>query len=224
MAESIDEVATDEWPVTGPRTVSWVTAFFVRRATGPEDHHRWWRTTCRLNNSDWGVSEHGQCCRYLEVAGCFDQLDLPNVAVLELVARRLQTIEFQYRERVRQADRSMVFGSGVSPTVAGSAPMTPEEADLFDGAERVHTTLCCSPQLVKHVTESLKDESMIAKEARKAREEQMMVRQAGRAPPPQPTPSAFDVSGPLADMPADPDAASKKKKKKREDGKGGGKT
>ena len=219
VAESIQEVSSEEWPVSGPRTTSWVVQFFVRRATGPEDHHRWWMTTCRLNNSDWGVAEHGQCCRYLEVAGGFDQLDLPNIAIVELVARRLQTIEFQYRERTRRSDSSMVFGMGVSASVAGSVAISPEEADLFDGADRVHTTLCCAPALVKFVTEQLSDESKIAKEARKAREEQQLVRQHHLQPaPPGPSTSANEINAPAGP----PGAAADPRKKKKGGGRGQG--
>ena len=156
------------------------------------------------------------------MAGGFGQLDLPNDAMVELVGRRLQTIEFQYRERIRQADKSMVFGAGVSHTVAGSVAMSPEEADLFDGQERVHSTLCCSPALVRHVTESFKDESMIAKEARKAREEQMLARQQGRLSQPPPTQGAFAI--PLQvppDHAAAQDPFKKNKDRSRGRGKGG---
>jgi hypothetical protein len=173
-------------------------------------------TTCRLNNSDWGVADHGQCCRYLEVAGGFDQLDLPNIALVELVARRLQTIEFQYRERARRADSSMVFGQGISPAVSGSVAISSEEADLFDGAERVHSTLCCAPALVRFVTEQLADESKIAKEARKAREEQQLVRQQQQQPGmPAPTPGALEINAPIG-----PPGVQLTTKKKKKGGKG----
>ena len=85
----------------------------------------------------------------------------------------------------------MVFGAGVSPTVTGSIAMSQEEADLFDGQERIHSTLCCRPALVRHVTESLKEESLVAREARKARKEQMLTRQQGRLAQPPPTQGAF---------------------------------
>ena len=170
----LHEVEFDSWPVAGPRTTNWVATFFRRRGCGPEDHHRWWRTVCRLNAVDWGVGEHMQCCRYMEVAGTFDQLDLGNVAVLELIARRLQTIEFQYRERVKEHFSGV--GGGAAPGVTGSAAMTLEESELFDGADRGHTTLCCCPSLVRHVTEQLRDSAEIQKQARKAREEQAALR------------------------------------------------
>jgi len=170
VVEDLHEVTFDSWPVAGPRTSNWVAAFFRRRGVGPEDHHRWWRTVCRLSAVDWGVGEHSQCCRYLEVAGCFDQLDLGNVAVIELVARRIQTIEFQYRERVKE--HHLGAGGGGAPAVTGSAAMSIEEAELFDGADRVHATLCCSPELVKHVTAQMRDQAELQRHARQAREEQ----------------------------------------------------
>ena len=46
--------------------------------------------------------------------------------------------------------------------------MSAEEADLVKGQERILSTLCCVPSLVRHATESLKDELLIANEARKA--------------------------------------------------------
>ena len=208
---------TNDWPISGPRTAAWVVNFFTRRGTGPEDHHRWWVTTCRLNNADWGVSEHSQCCRYLEMAGGWDQLDMPNVSIIELVARRLQTIEFQYCERVRQADKSTVFGYGVSPSVVGSVPLSSEEADIFDGQERIHSTLCCSPALVKHVSDQLKDESMIAKEARKAREEKAMAQHQRLSPTPPATQGADELA-----TPSWPSASADPTKKKKKGGKGGG--
>ena len=117
----------------------------------------------------------------------------------------------------------MVFGAGVSPTVAGSAAMSPEEANLFDGQERIHSTLCCSPALVRHDTKSLKDESLIAREARKAREEQMLARQQGRLVQPPPTPGAFEIPAHVPpDQPTTHEPSKKKKDRGRGRGKGGG--
>ena len=104
VASKIQESAAANLPVSGPRTAAWVVRFLSRRNTGPEDHHRWWRSVTRLSPSDWGVSEHLECCRTLETAGSYDQLDLANVAVIERVCRRLQVIEYQCRERARQGE------------------------------------------------------------------------------------------------------------------------
>ncbi|CAK0805670.1 unnamed protein product, partial [Prorocentrum cordatum] len=72
VAESINESAIDSCPVKGPRTAMRVALFLARRNTGPEDHHRWWKATARLNASDWGVAEHSQLCSCLEAAGSVD--------------------------------------------------------------------------------------------------------------------------------------------------------
>lgn len=87
----------------------------------------------------------------------------------------------------------MVFGSGVSASIAGSVPIRVQEADMFDGQERVHTALCCSSDLVKYVSKQLRDESLIAMEARKAREEKALVRQLGHTPAAAATLAADEV-------------------------------
>eukprot|EP00969_Alexandrium_andersonii_P312374 13801949-Alexandrium_andersonii.AAC.1 len=60
-----------------------------------------------------------QRCRCMGAAGAFDQLDLRNVAVLELVARRLQTIEFQCRDCVKEHFSGV--GGAAAPGITGSA-------------------------------------------------------------------------------------------------------
>ncbi|CAK0823709.1 unnamed protein product, partial [Prorocentrum cordatum] len=162
VAESVNESAIDHWPVKGPRTAQWVARFMARRNTGPEDHHRWWRSTTRLNASDWGVAEHGQLCWYLEAAGSVDQLDLSNLVVMEKIARRLQTIEYQYAEKVREGERGGT--AGASSSVAGSAVITHDEMDLFEGRQHVNPTVCCAPTLIEHVSKELEKESQIQKQ------------------------------------------------------------
>ena len=106
---------------------------------------------------------------------------------------------------------------GVSPSVAGSVPLSSEEADIFDGQERIHSTLCCSPALVKHVSDQLKDESMIAKEARKAREEKAMAQHQRLSPTPPATQGADELA-----TPSWPSTSAETTKKKKKGGKGGG--
>ena len=42
-----------------------------------------------------------QMLRFQSFAGTYDQLDLSNLAVIEVVARRVELIEHQYGERYR---------------------------------------------------------------------------------------------------------------------------
>ena len=46
--------------------------------------------TCRLSLAYWGVSEHIQMLRFLSFAAMCDQLDLSNLAVIEVIARRVE--------------------------------------------------------------------------------------------------------------------------------------
>eukprot|EP00973_Karenia_brevis_P037545 5180654-Karenia_brevis.AAC.1 len=62
------------------------------------------KNTAKLQSDQWGVGEHEQLMKYLELAGEYDQLDLSNCAVIEAILRRAQTIEWVYHDRVREAD------------------------------------------------------------------------------------------------------------------------
>ena len=115
------------------------------------------------------------CCRILELAGTFDQLDIPNLASLEVVARRLETIEYSYKDRTRDGERGMPAAAAGS-SLGGFNLLSFDEADLFDGSGHVGSTVCCAPSLVEHVSKELEKEAQIQKQARKAREERALTR------------------------------------------------
>ena len=96
-------------------------------------------------------------------------------------------IEWQYREPVKDGSRSNVASS---PSVAGAAPLTADEFDLFEGAGKVASTLLAAPQLISYISEETKKEVDITKASRKAREEKLMARTGM---------SATDVSKIIAD-------------------------
>ena len=50
----------------------------------------------------------------------YDQLNGPNLASLEHVARELETIEYQYRERSRVASSGVAVGGAPTISVADS--------------------------------------------------------------------------------------------------------
>ena len=180
VSDSAAESAMGDWPIEGPRTAGWVAAFIARRGTAPRDHHRWWRSTAKLAASDWGVSEHAMLCDVLEHAGSYDNLDLCNLACMEALARRLQTIEYQHRERVRDGERG---GHSSVSELGGTAVLTDDEMDFFQGRSHASSTVCCSPALIKHVADGMEKEALIAKQSRKAREEKGLA----RTPAPQNT-------------------------------------
>eukprot|EP00959_Pyramimonas_sp_CCMP1952_P223615 4675434-Pyramimonas_sp.AAC.1 len=67
---------------------------------------------------------------------------------MEKIARRLQTIEYQYAEKVREGERGGTAGAPSS--VAGSAVIANDEMDLFEGRQRVNPTACCAPTIIEH--------------------------------------------------------------------------
>ena len=145
--------------------------FLLRRGVAPTEHHRWWLSTCRLTASDWGTSGHYSCCWILELMGSFDQLDLPNIAAAEAVARRLQAIEWQYRERVRETSCSHVVAS---VDVAGAPALTTSEVDLIEGAAKTDATLMVCPLLIRYVSDESKTEADVSKAEYKASEERLL--------------------------------------------------
>ena len=199
------EIEMKQWPIEGPRSAIWVVQFLARLANGgPEPYHRWWRSATKLGMADWGVPEHQQLCRYLHLMGCYDQLDIGNLAVSEAICRRLQLIEYQYRERSRESARGGAQGGAASSSLTGLAVMGSNEADLFDGIGRLDSVVCVSPQLVSWISQELQKTADIDKAARKAREERALNNAAVHLPSP-----------PLLDAPAPDDPAGTGKKGKK---------
>ena len=75
------------------------------------------------------------------------------------------------RERVKEPSRGHV---GASSTLAGTAAITSDEFDLFEGGDKANVTLCVAPALVRYVADESRKEADVSKAARKAREEQLM--------------------------------------------------
>ena len=177
VANSCEQIDMQAWPIEGPRAALWVVQFLASAANGgPDAYHRWWRSVTKLSTADWGVAEHQQLCRYLGLAGFYDNLDLSNLAVMEAITRRFQLIEYQYRQRSRDAQRGGAQGGAASATLTGLAVMDGQEADLFDGIGRLDSVVCVAPALLAHISEELRKTSEIDKQARKAREERAQLR------------------------------------------------
>jgi hypothetical protein len=177
VASQCQQIVMKDWPVDGPRSSLWCVQYLDNAGRGgPEPYHKWWRTTCRFSLSDWGVAEHMQMMRLLSVAGCYDQLDLSNLAVVEIICRRAQLIEYQYRERAREGLRASGLGTGAATTVTGAAILGGEEADLFDGVGKTAGGAMVAPPIVQFVADELEKTARVDKQARKAREEKALLR------------------------------------------------
>eukprot|EP00973_Karenia_brevis_P006122 834196-Karenia_brevis.AAC.1 len=107
---------------------------------GIEGHHERFRSVCRLDPQMWGVQEHYQVCATLKQLLLVDQLDGSNLVGVEVLFRRLQTIEYVHGERAKDYE-GKGMGGGLSF----------EEQAAFLGTTRAHTSIMFSPKLLEHV-------------------------------------------------------------------------
>ena len=124
--------------------------------------HYWWRSVLKLTAADNGVDEHKFLNELLEVALTGDQLNIAELEVFEIVARRLQLWEEVYAQRLRQAD------------AGASADAWLDERALFLGQGRSRGQALVCPELEAFVATKLAEESAVMKERRKGREERQL--------------------------------------------------
>ncbi len=102
------------------------------------------------------------------MAGCADQLDLPNLACVEHLMREAQMVEYHYKNLERDHDAKGAKGKGGGLAV--------EEVELFLGGGKSHFEAMVAPDLVEYVAKNLERESSILKQSRRAREEHALAR------------------------------------------------
>ena len=151
-----DKMPGGELQLDGPATTLDVLKSLVsRNLTFITDHERWVRRE-EISKNDRSIYEMEVIAKVVEAFVMTDQLNLPNLKGGELLLRRWQLIKEAHR----------------------ISPMSPDysSSEFFMGWDRESGV---QSGLSKHVSEKLKDEAAIAKEARKAREE-MASRGRGR--------------------------------------------
>ena len=104
--------------------------------------------------------EHEVLCRVIDSMVTVDQLNAPALQSMEMVARRLQLIEEAHR---------------ISPGSPDSSA-----ADHFMGWNSRRHGAMVAPALSEHAATNVKNETMVAKELRKAREEAKLGRGRGK--------------------------------------------
>ena len=139
-----------DFAVQGPRTTLWRLRAVARSGGGPISRHFRWVREAEIPAGDRSIYEHAVYSRALEHRACFDGLNLPNLALVETLVRRLQLIEEAHVE---------------SPT----APSY-EGAEFFAGHGERRGGALVAPTLREHVAGRLKDEAIIMKERCKVRE------------------------------------------------------
>ena len=123
------------------------------------------RQLCKVDATAWGIQEHWQLSNVVRHALQVDQLNGYNLLCLEVIFRRLQTIEFAYAEKAKEAESRAVGGR-----------LSLEEQQTFGGMTRLASTLMVCPQLLDHVKEEVERDASLAKNLRKAREERELAR------------------------------------------------
>ena len=149
----------------GPRTLKWVLAFMLENGPSAMGWHHKWKADCKLQDSDAGVDAHETYCRVLQTMASYDQLDLGNLAGVELMVRQLQLVEERHKDRLG--------GSSGKDSL--------DEKYLFAGSAH-RNNLCVCPKLQEWVGEEMRKESLIMKERRKAREERGLARPPPKGP------------------------------------------
>ena len=165
-----------DWPIPGPRTVEWVCRFLLHLGRTPTEHHRTWKAFLKLQDSR-GVETHRIGLEVLEVSGCYDQLNIANIAGLEKLLREAQLIEWQYAESARKAKDGDGDGGGKKSKGSGKGDvLVSGEQQLFTGKHKEYGNVMISPELFAYVAQEAEKEVSVMKQVRKAREERALAR------------------------------------------------
>ena len=90
VRESYAEPFSD-WPVDGPRTCVVLGKHAEKYGRTPTGWLVAWSREVKMDHTDRTYYELKSIAEVLEYAGCYDQLNLGNLACMELLARRWQT-------------------------------------------------------------------------------------------------------------------------------------
>jgi len=163
FSEAVPELTEsewDSWPITGPRTTSWCVAFIKDQNGAPRARHARWKSDCKLKTDDSGVLDHELALRAMELAVCYDQLNISELASFELLARRAQLAEIKHKQAL------------VEYSVGSSGH---EDEHLYLGTSETRGLLMVAPELETFVASELTKEAAVMKEKRKLREEKVLI-------------------------------------------------
>ena len=149
----------DDWPMEGVRSSLFVLRQLRRcNRTWMLGHQEWVRES-GIRSTDRAVHEHGVLSKALELGTCYDQLNMANIAMVEVLVKRRMLIEAAYKRN--------------------------PEAPNFDGAEHLlgftvdDSGEMLDPEAIKLQATKMKDENNIAREQRLRREERDAPRAQG---------------------------------------------
>ena len=126
----------------------------LRRANGPTGWHQLWVQLGKLNDQDHLVRFHEDLCAIVETLACYDQLDGPALASVELLYRQIQICEDALKHKFGGHDASSAAATFDRHLMAGSSS---------------RSQLCICPQLMEYVAAENAKITAVEKERRKAR-------------------------------------------------------
>ncbi len=129
----------------------------------PRSRHARFKAEAGLSATDAGVDFHEFCFRLLQIGIQFDQLNVSELAVFELICRTAQMIEYKYRDRYLQR-----MGAGADDLA--------EDEHIYLGTSETRGLMMISPTLSAYVADELHKEASVLKERRKVREERATAR------------------------------------------------
>ena len=137
--------------LSGPSTALKLLKGMRDQSFTPSTYHEYWVRSAEISKGDRSVYEHECLSRILESMAVVDQLNIPSLQSAELICRRLQVIREEHRISPHAPDYSA--------------------SDIMMGWQFRKGGHAIEPGLASHVASELKNEALVAKEARKAREE-----------------------------------------------------
>ena len=102
-AESMP-VEFGDWPIGGPRTTKHVITQMLDHGGSAIAHHQAWRIACKFQPTDGPAVEHESWCKVLHTLMVYDQLDVTNLAGVELVVRAIQRIEEKHKFKLASTE------------------------------------------------------------------------------------------------------------------------
>ncbi|CAK0804061.1 unnamed protein product, partial [Prorocentrum cordatum] len=142
-----------------PRTTMRCLEHLAGEGRSLESHFEHFKKLCGLQDSQWGMEEHASVISYLKALLQHDQVDASNILSVEMMFRRLQTIEYCYSDKLRERTAGSSAGR-----------LTADEQAAFGATARAESRLMVSPALLESAKQELERDASLAKSLLKARE------------------------------------------------------
>ncbi|CAK0814155.1 unnamed protein product [Prorocentrum cordatum] len=164
--KQLTETSWPSWPLLSPRTAGWVCRFIRAQDVAPRSRHALFKAEAGLSSSDPGVDFHEFCLRLLQIGIPFDQLNVSELVIFELICRKAQMIEYKYRDRYLHR-------------VGAAGDDLADDEHIYLGTSETRGLMMISPALSSYVADELQKEASVLKERRKVREERSTARRGG---------------------------------------------